>query len=184
MATSLKMLTRDWGPSKVVDLYLGRCQHDTPDDVVGRVWQLVADRRSKISKVVDFGAGDGRFATHGAYDQYIGYEIDSRQGRHPQLTNRAKIVHRCAFSSNIRDASLCVGNPPFVRNQNLPRNWRQVAAEVIADRTGVTVSGLANAWQYFAFLALATTEANGLVALIMPYEWVSRPSALALRDFI
>ena len=178
------MLTRDWGPSKVVDLYLGRCQHNTPDDVVSRVWQLVRDRRSKISKVVDFGAGDGRFATHGAFDTYVGYEIDPRQSRHPQLTNRAKILHRCAFSSNIKDASLCVGNPPFVRNQNLPRNWRQVATQIIAERTGVTVSGLANAWQYFAFLALATTKANGLVALIMPYEWVSRPSARALRDFI
>jgi hypothetical protein len=94
------------------------------------------------------------------------------------------IVHSCAFSSNITDASLCVGNPPFVRNQDLPRGWRKRAAGVIAKRTGVTVSGLANAWQYFAFLALASTKPDGLVALVIPYEWISRPSAKALRDFV
>jgi hypothetical protein len=46
------------------------------------------------------------------------------------------------------------------------------------------VSGLANAWQYFTLLALASTKATGLVALVIPYEWVSRPSAKALRDYI
>lgn len=184
VATSLRVLTRDWGPYKDVNLYLGRCQHDTPEDIVSRVWTLVGNRRSKISKVVDFGAGDGRFATRGRFDRYIGYEIDPRCGRHPQLPKGAMIINTCAFSSNISNASLCVGNPPFVRNQDLPRNWQKHAARIIANRTSVTVSGLANAWQYFAFLALASTKPDGLVALVIPYEWVSRPSAKALRDFV
>ena len=184
MATSIESLTHDWGPAKDVDLYLGRCQHDTPTDVVSRVWTLIKTRRSNISKVVDFGAGDGRFASGGEYERYIGYEIDPERGRNPQLPKGAAIIHSCAFSSSITDASLCVGNPPFVRNQDLPRDWRKRAARVIQERTGVKLSGLANAWQYFAFLALASTMPDGLVALVMPFEWVSRPSAKALRDFI
>jgi hypothetical protein len=79
---------------------------------------------------------------------------------------------------------LCIGNPPFVRNQDLPLGWRQHASSVLHRRTGLVISGLANAWQYFFLLALASTKPNGLIALIIPYEWVSRPSAKALRDYI
>jgi hypothetical protein len=46
------------------------------------------------------------------------------------------------------------------------------------------LSGLANAWQYFFLLSLISTKTNGIVALVIPYEWVSRPSAQAIRDFI
>ena len=51
-------------------------------------------------------------------------------------------------------------------------------------RTGVHVSGLANAWQYFFLNALASLKADGLAALIVPFEWVSRPSAKTLRAYI
>lgn len=184
MATSVRELTRDWRPYDDVSLYLGRCQHDTPDEVVKRVWQFIGKRRTRISKVVDFGAGDGRFAVGGKYDRYIGYEIDPDRAKNEPLPRGASIRHSCAFSSTINDACVSVGNPPFVRNQDLPHGWRKKAADVIATRTGVKVPGLANAWQYFAFLALASPKRDGLVVLLMPYEWVSRPSAKALRDFV
>ena len=62
--------------------------------------------------------------------------------------------------------------------------WRGPAAKVLQLRTGVSVSGLANAWQYFALLSLASTKADGLVALVIPYEWVSRPSSQPLRRYV
>jgi hypothetical protein len=184
VATSLQELTKNWGSGKDVDLYLGRCQHDTPEALVRRVWKLVKERRDRVSKVVDFGAGDGRFALPGEFDRYIGFEIDERQLRRCELPHGAVIINSCAFSSTITDADLCIGNSPFVRNQDLPSGWRNRAASVVEERTGARISGLANAWQYFALLALASTKADGLVALVMPYEWVSRPSARALRDYV
>ena len=51
-------------------------------------------------------------------------------------------------------------------------------------RTDVSISGLANAWQYFFLLAIASLKDDGLSALVIPYEWVSRPSARALREYI
>jgi len=71
-----------------------------------------------------------------------------------------------------------------VRNQDLPPGWRHAAAEVIERRTGVALSGLANAWQYFTFLALSSTASDGLCALVIPYEWVSRPSSEPLRRYV
>ena len=176
--------TQAWGDQRDVSLYLDRCQVDTPHDLVRTVWRLVHELRPAVGKVVDFGAGDCRFARYGQFQSYVGYEVDaSRKGQEPLPAN-ASLKHCCAFSDLVSDAGLCVGNPPFVRNQDLPDGWRQQAATVLSTRTGVAVSGLANAWQYFLLLALASTAPDGLCALIVPYEWVSRPSALALRQYI
>lgn len=172
------------GAPAAANLYLDRCQVDTPADIVALVWQLVAERRSKIDSVVDFGAGDGRFARGGSFGSYTGYEIDRARYKGCALPANARMVNACAFSSPVHQASLACGNPPFVRNQDLPQGWRQTAAEVIAHRTGVRISGLANAWQYFFLLSLASTANDGLVALVVPYEWVSRPSSQAMRDYI
>jgi hypothetical protein len=170
---------------KLDSLYLSRCQVDTPDTLVAATWTHVSGMRSStIEKVVDFGAGNGRFARYGDYQEYVGYEIDEDRVRGAQLPENAKIIKQCAFESDIDDADVCIGNPPFVRNQDLPTNWRTRAAEKLLAKTGVEISGLANAWQYFFLLSLASTKLDSLCALVIPYEWVSRPSVKKLRDFI
>jgi hypothetical protein len=157
---------------------------DTPPTVVSKVWEHIHKRRSQAGKVVDFGAGDGRFAASGKYLRYVGYEIDRRRCGLSALPKRATLIQRCAFSEEVSDADVCLGNPPYVRNQDLPAGWRESATASLKKRTGVALSGLANAWQYFFLLSLASTKPDGLVAIVIPYEWVSRPSVRALRCFI
>jgi hypothetical protein len=181
---SLHRLTEDWGTRESVELYLDRCQVDTPSKIVSAVWAHIHERRPAVGKVVDFGAGDGRFAREGRYVSYVGYEIDEGRCRASSLPRAARLVPQCAFSAQISDADVCLGNPPYVRNQDLPQGWRQRAARELVTRTGVALSGLANAWQYFFLLGLTSTKPDGLVAIVIPYEWVSRPSAEALRKFI
>ena len=180
----LDRLTKGWGSWDSISLYLQRCQVETPDRLVQATWRHVQEARPRVGKVVDFGAGDGRFSRYGSYRQYVGYEIDTELCTGANLTAPASLINQCAFSDEILDADVCIGNPPFVRNQDLPAGWRQHASEVLYRRTGVSISGLANAWQYFFFLALVSAKPSGLCALIIPYEWVSRPSSKAVRDFI
>jgi hypothetical protein len=177
-------LTRDWGTRDEVSLYLDRCRVDTPHSLIAATWRHVFELRDTIGKVVDFGAGDGRFAHYGRYDKYVGYEIDFDRCSHATYPRNARLLNRCAFAQEVLDANLCIGNPPFVRNQDLPEGWRQQASSILERRTGVKISGLANAWQYFFLLSLASAKWDGLVALVVPYEWVSRPSAETLRDYI
>ncbi len=183
--TILHQLTAGWGSRDAVSLYLDRCQVDTPDELVRKVWGHIYERRVQpVGKVVDFGAGDARFAKGQHYLEYCGFEIDPRRSAQEPLPERASLLHQCAFSEDIDDADVCVGNPPYVRNQDLPNGWRQRAADSLFARTGVCLSGLANAWQYFFLLGLASTKTDGLLALVVPYEWVSRPSVRGLREFI
>jgi hypothetical protein len=155
-----------------------------PNLLVGATWSHVSKLRPQIGKVVDFGAGDGRFAKAGSFKEYVGYEIDPERCDDADLPANAVLVNRCAFSDEILNADICIGNPPFVRNQDLPLGWRQRVSALLARRTGVFLSGLANAWQYFFLLSLASLKEDGLVALVIPYEWVSRPSSKILREYI
>ena len=180
----IRELTRDWGNWRDVSLFLGRCQVDTPDNLVESTWRHVSRLRSTVGKVIDFGAGDGRFARYGSYSEYIGYEIDGSRNENAHLPPNAELRYCCAFSELIDDADLCIGNPPFVRNQDLPNGWRKRASTILTERTGVTLSGLSNAWQYFFLLSLASVRPDGVCALIVPYEWVSRPSVHPLRKYI
>ncbi len=182
ISSNLDALTRGWGERCAVSLFLERCQVNTPERLVSSVWQHLVSYRQRVGKVIDFGAGDGRFARYGAYDTYVGYEIDA--SRCSPVAENATVLNACAFSSNVYDADLCIGNPPFVRNQDLPSGWQTSAAKLLKTRTGVQLSGLANAWQYFFLLGLASVKTDGLCALVVPYEWVSRPSARVLRDYI
>ena len=176
--------THEWGSNAEVNLYLDRCQVDTPEQVVKKVWEEISTRRTKLTKVVDFGAGDGRFARYGEFGTYIGVEIDGWRCMKATLPANAKLIHSCVFNVAIADADACVGNPPYVRNQDLPIGWRQSASSKLLERSGISLSGLANAWQYFFMLSLISAKEDGIVALVIPYEWVSRPSAKAIRDYI
>ncbi len=182
LASGPKPPTLDENPSWKT--YLDRCQVDTPPSLVKATWEHVAELRGRVRKVVDFGAGDGRFANSPYYDEYIGYEIDPKRCSEALRFPNAKLLNRSAFDSDVTDADVCIGNPPFVRNQDLPSGWRETVAPTLAARTGITLSGLANAWQYFFLLALDSVKADGLVALVIPYEWVSRPSAATIRAYI
>lgn len=176
--------TAEWGTDEAVALYLDRCQVDTPYWLVRETWKHICERRDRIETVVDFGAGDGRFADGGPYRSYTGYEIDRERISAAELPPSATLINECAFSHVGDEADVCIGNPPYVRNQDLPAGWRERAAAVVNTGSGTQISGLANAWQYFAFLSLLSTNDQGLVALIIPFEWVSRPSSETLRRFI
>lgn len=181
----MKALTEHWGDRESVSSYLGRCNVDTPAKLVAATWERVnLFRPEGVGKVVDLGAGDGRFALHGRYRSYVGYEIDEERSAGASLPENARLLTRCAFADGESDADVCIGNPPFVRNQQMPARWLREVREVVRRRTGVVPSGLANAWQYFFLNALGRLTSDGLAALVVPFEWVSRPSSAALRDFI
>lgn len=50
--------------------------------------------------------------------------------------------------------------------------------------TGETINRKCNLYIYFLFWGLIRSRKDGLVSALVPYEWVSRPSAAPLRNFI
>lgn len=167
------------------ELYLSKCQVDTPLDVVEGMWKLINQYRKNIKKVVDFGAGDGKFAFYGRYESYLGYEIDPvRLKQAKKLPENATVKLGCAFQSKAKDYDLCIGNPPYVRHHDIETEWQMSILSKLADQSGLKIDARTNAFTLFMLRALLATHNKGMVALLVPYEWVSRPSCRWLRDFI
>ena len=164
---------------------LSRSQVDTPEDVVSLFWQVAHKYRHRFSSVLDLGAGDGRFALGGGrFGEYVGVEIDKRRKQKTNLPPEASITYGCAFRHGETGYAACIGNPPYVRHHDLDPSWRDRIANSISTATGQTVNRKCNLYIYFLFLALLRSRSQGLVATIVPYEWVSRPAALPLRNYI
>nr|WP_124465058.1 class I SAM-dependent methyltransferase [Burkholderia cenocepacia] len=165
--------------------YLTRCQVDTPHDIVSIVWKIAHCYRNKFENVLDAGAGDGRFSQLGNFISYIGYEIDP--GRHPisKLPKNAEMVRACAFSAAKKNHyDLSIGNPPYVRHHDLSDAWRSNICDWIQQEVGERPHGLSNAYLYFLWLSLISTKKDGLVVLVIPFEWINRPAAEKLRQYI
>ena len=163
---------------------LDRCQIDTPDEIVCGFWKIVRRHRRKIGQVIDLGAGDGRFALGALYKLYQGYEIDGTRPLRSGLPKIARVAYQCAFEADRDDYDVSVGNPPYVRHHEIGREWRERLVRRIKTDMGLSINRLCNLYVYFICLAISKTKPNGLIALLVPYEWVSRPSTKPLRDMI
>lgn len=164
--------------------FLGTCQVATPMDIVEGMWKIAESHLENIRGVLDLGAGDGRFSRYGKYENYLGFEVDKRRLPETPLPKNARITNADAFSKWSNDFGLCIGNPPYIRANRLDRKWRERVTKELEKRTGVRLLYTSNLFVLFMALALLRTNSNGLVIQLVPFEWVSRPSAKGLREFI
>ena len=163
---------------------LKRCQINTPHEVVIGFWELIKRHRDVLEKVVDIGAGDGRFSLRGNFSYYEGFEIDRRCQKLPKMPRNSIIRYGCAFDYPHNNYDACIGNPPYVRHHDIEPEWRENVVNYIRDELQISLNRSCNLFVYFMCLGLIKTKSNGLVALIVPYEWVSSPSVLPLRNYI
>jgi Eco57I restriction-modification methylase len=168
--------------------FLARCQVDTPPEVVALAWRVAHLYQERFRLVGDLGCGDGRFAQSGTFDRYVGFEIDASRA-----TSRASrpgvsvaIELGCAFQKATRQRfNLCIGNPPYARHHDIAAAWRTSAERVLAGLMPPYLGdGRANAYVYFIWLALGLTLTNGLVVLLLPHDWMTRPASRNLRAYI
>ena len=159
-------------------------QVETPHKIVKGVWKLTHKYKPNFSKVLDLGAGDGKFILGGKFKYYEGFEIDKRIKPFPKLPNNANIKYKCAFKENSNGYDLCIGNPPYLRHHEVEDLWRNKVAEKINQKLDISLNKRCNLFVYFIALGIIKTNKDGLISLVIPYEWVSRPSVSPLRDLI
>lgn len=164
--------------------YFDVCQVDTPKYIIKKLWEMIhSSYGDKFESVLDLGAGDGRFSLFGNYTSYLGVEIDSQRFQISD-SKKVKFLKSCAFHFDDNNFSLCIGNPPYVRYHKMNDDWLDFIHEDMSKKIGKRIDKKANAYLYFLIQALLKTKDTGLVVQIIPYEWVSRPSASKIREYI
>jgi hypothetical protein len=163
---------------------LSKSQIDTPSSVVSLFWGLTKQYREHLGSVLDIGAGDCRFAKGGAFDRYVGVEIDEKRVATAKPPANGEIINGCVFEHKGNEYAGCIGNPSYVRHHDIESPWKENTITRLERELSVSLSKHSNLYLYFFCLALLKTCEDGLVALVIPYEWVSRPSFKGLRDYI
>jgi hypothetical protein len=163
---------------------LSESQVTTPEPVVSLFWHLTRQHRAHMASVLDLGAGDCRFAAGGAFGRYTGIEIDRQRIAAANPPTNGQIICGCAFRHHAAGYDGCIGNPPYVRHHDIQSPWKERTIERLQRELTISLNKRCNLYLYFFCLALIKSSPNGLVALVIPYEWVSRPSTKALREFI
>jgi hypothetical protein len=130
------------------------------------------------------GAGDGRFALGGYYKQYDGVEIDTRHRPISNIPSNARILHKCVFKHTFANYGACIGNPPYVRHHEIEKDWRSSIIQRIKTKLNISLNEQCNLFVYFMCLGIIKTLPDGIIALIVPYEWASRPSARPLQEYL
>jgi hypothetical protein len=163
---------------------LSESQVTTPTPVISLFWQLTRQYREHLGSVLDMGAGDCRFAVGGPFDHYTGVEIDRKRVASSTAPPNGTIIHGCVFRHEGDGYDACIGNPPYARHHDIQSPWKELTVARLDRELSVTLNRHCNLYLYFFCLGLLKTRDDGLVALVVPYEWVSRPSAKPIREYI
>lgn len=163
---------------------LSESQVATPAPVVSLFWRLTMQYRGHLSSVLDIGAGDCRFAKGGSFDRYVGVELDRKRASNAKCPANGAVIQGCVFRHQGRDYDACIGNPPYARHHDIQSPWKEDTVARLERQMGVSLDKHCNLYIYFFCLALLKSSQDGLVSLLIPYEWVSRPSSKALREYI
>lgn len=163
---------------------LSESQVTTPPSIVSLFWKLTTKHRKNIGDVLDMGAGDCRFSKGGAFKKYVGVEIDPKRSEDAILRKNVSLLHSCVFKHKEAEYDACIGNPPYVRHHDIEKDWQEKIVAKLNRELGISLNRNCNLYLYFLCLAILKTKDSGLVSLVIPYEWISRPSALALRAHI
>ena len=163
---------------------LSESQVATPEPVVSVFWRLMRHLRPTLGTVLDMGAGDCRFGKEGTFKRYVGVEIDRGRFNSAVPPRNGVIQLGCVFRHSLGNYDACIGNPPYVRYHDIEAKWRDRTVAQFREHLGISLYKNSNLYLYFISLGILKTHNKGLVGLLVPYEWVSRPSAAPLREYI
>lgn len=163
---------------------LSESQVTTPEPIISLFWRLTKHFRKHLGSVLDMGAGDCRFARGGSFEHYVGVEIDGKRVAAAIPPPNGTIIHGCVFRHEGAGYDACIGNPPFARHHDIRNPWKERTVARLDRELALTLDKQCNLYLYFFCLGLLKTRQDGLLALVVPYEWVSRPSAKPIREYI
>jgi adenine-specific DNA-methyltransferase len=169
----------------------------TPAPIVAAMVGWAQDQGVDVTRVVDPGAGSGRYLLAAGrrfpHAELVGSEIDPLAALLARanlaaagLGRRGRVVlgdFRDLALPPAAGPTLYLGNPPYVRHHQIPASWKRWLVETARARD-LAASGLAGLHAHF-FLAVAAQGAPGdLGAFITSAEWLDVNYGSLVRDLL
>lgn len=81
-------------------------------------------------------------------------------------------------------ATLLIANPPYVRHHHLPAVEKTRLQQLVAERTGIRMSGLSGLYCYFLLLSHAWMAQGGLAGWLIPTEFMDVNYGEQVKDYL
>lgn len=174
-----------------------RGQTFTPDHVLDGMLAWVKRQRKKVSRLVDPGAGSGRYTLAGlrAFPdaKAIAVELDPTVAfilraniAAAGLAKRVEIVvgdFRALELPSIEGVTLWVGNPPYVRHHDIGAEWKGWYSRTL-ERFGHEGSQLAGLHLHFFLKTLELAKEGDIGCYVTAAEWLDVKYGQALRQLL
>lgn len=168
----------------------------TPKAVIDRMIEL-SGRREKPCRIVDAGAGTGRFtlATARSFKNCRIVAVEKNPAL--ALILRANLIAAGFFEHvdvvvtdyreftlpSVSGPTLFIGNPPYVRHHDIDPSWKRWYAEAFA-RFGIKASGLAGLHLHFFLKTMLLAAPGDIGCFITAAEWLDVGYGDALRRLL
>lgn len=80
--------------------------------------------------------------------------------------------------------NLIICNPPYVRHHHILKEQKIQMKELIAEKIGIKISGLAGLYCYFLLLSHLKVEQNGYCAWLIPSEFLDVNYGVAIKQYL
>lgn len=174
-----------------------RGQTFTPDHVVAGMFAWVKRQRKAVLRLVDPGAGTGRYTLAGlrAYPEAhaVAVEMDPTVAvllranlAAANFSDRAEIFvgdFRSLTLPAFKGVTLWIGNPPYVRHHDISAEWKNWYSQTLK-RVGHDGSQLAGLHLHFFLKTLELASAGDLGCYVTAAEWLDVKYGQALRQLL
>jgi adenine-specific DNA-methyltransferase len=168
----------------------------TPAEIIASMLDW-ADSEGQPERVVDPGAGSGRFAVAAGRRfpnaEVIAVEIDPLAAILARahlaaagLSRRSRVIvgdYRAFRPEKIDGQTLYVGNPPYVRHHQIDRHWKEWLVATARAR-GLRASQLSGLHVHFFLATLAHAAPRDYGAFITSAEWLDVNYGALVRDLV
>lgn len=169
----------------------------TPDHVVTGMLAWVKRQRKVVARLVDPGAGSGRYTLAGLRafpnSRAVAIEKDPNLAfilranlAGAGLSKRVEVVvcdYRAIELPRIKGTTLFVGNPPYVRHHGINAEWKDWYAKTLK-RFGHEGSKLAGLHLHFFLKTLELSSEGDLGCYVTAAEWLDVNYGKALRQLL
>jgi adenine-specific DNA-methyltransferase len=174
-----------------------RGQTFTPDHVVAGMLAWVKRQRKQISRLVDPGAGSGRYTLAGlrafSTAKAVAVEMDPTVAfilranlAAAGFAKRAEVIvgdFRLLELPHIDGVTLWTGNPPYVRHHDISSEWKEWYSKTLK-RFGHDGSQLAGLHLHFFLKTLELATEGDLGCYVTAAEWLDVKYGQALRQLL
>lgn len=156
-----------------------------------------ANAQGNVARIVDPGAGTGRYVLHGLRQNLEAIGVASEMDPLVALLLRANATalglanrldirvgdYRALELNPIEGRTLFIGNPPYVRHHDIAPSWKEWYSDSLK-RLGHASSKLAGLHLHFFVKTLALSRPGDLGCFITAAEWLDVNYGQSMRDMM